>query len=36
MAIAALAGVGAPADMQMALPVNIKKQRRQDRGAHLL
>jgi hypothetical protein len=36
MAIAALAGVGVPANMQMALPVNIKKQRRRDRAAHLL
>jgi hypothetical protein len=36
MAIAALAGVGAPANTQMALPVCIEKQGRRDRGAHLL
>jgi hypothetical protein len=36
MAIAAPAGVGVPANMQMALPVNITKQRRLSRGAHLL
>jgi hypothetical protein len=36
VAIAVLVGVGVPANMQMALPVNITKQRRLSRGAHLL
>jgi hypothetical protein len=35
MAIAALVGVGVPANMQMALPVRIGKQKTGDRGAHL-
>jgi hypothetical protein len=36
VAIAVPAGVGVPANMQMALPVRIEKQRRQDHAAHLL
>jgi hypothetical protein len=35
-AIAAAASVGVPANMQMALPIHIRNQRRQGRGVHLL
>jgi len=36
MAIAAPAGVGVPANMQMALPVNIKKTKTARPRVHLL
>jgi hypothetical protein len=36
MAVDVPAGVGVPANMQMALRANIKKTKTGDRGAHLL